>query len=116
MNPHIRLLDSDDQNIKGCLLNMNVEVSNLYLACSFENGSISIYDLREGVISKELPPMERCFVNILPFNAQIQIDDNCTFAAYLDQNQRDIIFYTFDWDLKVKKLEKPGLSNVNSNN
>ena len=34
----------------------------------------------------------------------------------MGEDRRDITFYTFDWELKVKKLAKPGDSRVTSNN
>ena len=106
MAPRIKKMEFDGEN-KGSLLNMQVDCSDNYLITSFENGSVSIFDFKIGEIINELPPMQRCMINETLMSAQLLIDDQCTFLAYLGSDQKQVTFYTIDWDVKVKKLEKP---------
>ena len=106
MKPRIKKMDFD-KDTKGTLLNFHVDGSESYLVASFENGSISIFDIKQGNILRELPPLERCLINGMVKNTQVVIDDECTFIAYLSPDQKEVIFYTMEWNMTVTKLKKP---------
>ena len=55
-----------DSKSKGGLQNISVESSGFFACMSFENGSISIFDLRDGNLHKEVDPMERCLPDNIP--------------------------------------------------
>ena len=106
--PLVTLL-KHDSDTKGSLKEMKVEGAQRYLVASFQNGSLSVYDLRTLSMVKSFGPMSECLLNDQPYQSNMMIDESVTYLAYLHRDRKQVNFVTFDWDYEVKKLEKPNL-------
>ena len=83
--PRVTLLQHDSDT-KGNLKEMKVEGAQRYLVTSFQNGSLSVYDLRTLEMVKNIHPMSECLINNQPFQSNVMIDECVTYLAYLHRD------------------------------
>lgn len=103
LNPKVQLLGHNSKS-KGNVTSLKVESGLQHLLATFENGSVSIWNLRSGSIEHEISPPQR--PSGRPFAGSIFIDEFCTYMAYLTENKKAIEFYSMCWDHDVLKIEK----------
>ena len=95
-----------DQEGRGNVKEIKININKKYMMVNFNNGSILIFCLRLRTVLQDISPPVDCHIDGHPLNTNIFIDDSCTMLSYMSSNRREINLIAFDWEYHVTKLNK----------
>ena len=104
-----------DQEGRGNVTELKVNIDKTNLLVIFNNGSILIFKLNSCYEHiepfQELNPPMDCQINNHPLHTSISIDDHCTMMSYMSSNRKEIHLMSFNWEYKIKRIEKHSVLN-----